>query len=214
MTRLESLLNEFEKTGLSEYERQSIYDNKEEPPHTFKQIAKEILDGCFVITSGNESVKVIPTDIEIYYHEENGKIKDEIVYHRNKSKDKKEHENICPFELGTLHNHVSGIDITFEFNSEHGICRASALIRQFRIVGSKCNETYNMKDFETRPTYLYYALFGQFSIFNGFNVKWSDTEQNSDISDIICSRRIGMDKRNHNEEEIKEAARKWNFMLS
>lgn len=81
-----------------------------------------------------------------------------------------------------MHNHVSGIDITFEKeeekgtgkNDEKGIVRASALIREFRIEGHK--------EVEKRSTYLYEALYSQFSIFDGgFSVVWEDgTEKEVD----------------------------------
>ena len=84
--------------------------------------------------------------------------------------------------MGILHNHVSGIDITFEKEEEKGtgkndekeIVRASALIREFRIEGHE--------KVEKRSTYLYEALYSQFSIFDGgFSVVWEDgTEKEVD----------------------------------
>ncbi len=42
------------------------------------------------------------------------------------------------FKLGMLNNHISGIDLTFEhYNESLGcVCRASALIRKFKIEDS------------------------------------------------------------------------------
>ena len=166
----------------------------ENPPKEFKNVAKAILSGHFrVQNSSNESerVEVYPTCVEIYYHEEqaNG-VKDPIVYHRNrKTKSGRESNPIVFPLLGILHNHVSGIDITFEkkANADNkivtGIVRASALIREFKVKDKdgkwveftkiKNNEEKKY-DIEDRSTYIYEYLFGQFSIFDGFRIEWVD----------------------------------------
>lgn len=162
----------------------------ENPPAEFKNVAKAILSGHFrVQNSSNESerVEVYPTCVEIYYHEEqaNG-VKDPIVYHRNR--ETKSGKNTPPvFPLGVLHNHVSGIDITFESeaNSKNkyvtGIVRASALIREFSVKIWKTEKgkiTEKVIEKEDRSTYIYEYLFGQFSIFDGgFTIKWVDGEE-------------------------------------
>lgn len=208
MTRLENRLRQFTEYGLTEEERQVVLSGKE-PPISFVEIAKEILDGCFLIESKGASVKIIPTIVEMYYHEENDSIKDHIVYHRNNEKFT---SRPC-FNLDMLHSHNSGIDIAFEFNGSQGVCRASALIRAFRIVDGSCNESLEIKTPDNRSTYFIKALLGQFSIFDGYQIRWSDTERHSSTADVSFSKRIGMDKRNSSSEEVFEAQRLWNFRL-
>ena len=91
--------------------------------------------------------RIYPHTVEFYYHEEEGSLKDYIVYHRHK----REFENVTRkvgfFTPGTLNAHQSGIDITFE--SEKGKYRASALVRAFEVDGVV----------DTRSTYLYDHLF-------------------------------------------------------
>lgn len=101
----------------------------------FKPIAETILSGHFKVTKNNSDsyVTVHPTCVEMYYHEEGeeeDKIKDYIVYHRNSDKGKK----VSVFSQGVLHNHVSGIDLTFERLVDGLPVRFSALIREFWIV--------------------------------------------------------------------------------
>ena len=186
---LKELLKNFTLEG--SVERECIGDNPftalQEPPKEFQKVAKAILSGHFVVQNNNnesERVEVYPTCVEIYYHEEqaNG-VKDPIVYHRNRKK-KSGDDNPDVFPLGVLHNHVSGIDITFESeaNSKNkyvtGIVRASALIREFSVKIWKIEKgkiTEKVIEKENRSTYIYDYLYGQFSIFDGgFTIKWVD----------------------------------------
>lgn len=134
----------------------------------FKDIARQLLNGgCFVVRSnGAEYRKVYLHTLEFYYHEEEGDLKDYIVYHRNKS------TKLLPyFKLGTLNAHQSGIDITFE--SEDGKYRASALVRAFEVNGKV----------DTRSTYLYDQLFTDVPM--PFSVEWkSEKREGNSIKDI------------------------------
>ena len=108
--------------------------------------------------------------MEFYYHEEaEGGIKDPIVYHRNpKSGSPK-----SIFKLGILHNHVSGIDITFEKGTHpEDAIRASLLIREFSVDGNPP---------DSRSTLLYDMLYSQASIFDGFSIKWVDGEEKAEV---------------------------------
>ena len=151
-------------------------------PKEFWKIAQAILSGYFLVMKGEDMVKIHPTCVEIYCHEEreNG-VKDYIVYHRNSLKEDKP-----IFPLGVLHNHVSGIDITFEKGeNEKNAVRLSALVREFRVDDSgKKKERYKNKEWMdknkiiTYPTHLYEAIYSQFSIFDGgFNVSWEDGDE-------------------------------------
>lgn len=161
---MEELKHKLENFALSETSRKRISElNKNEDyiPPEFIEIAKVALAGHFLV---NDKIPVCPTSVEFYYHEEFADgIKDPIVYHRN-TKDPK--HGLKPiFNLGTLHNHVSGIDITFEHgDSPERAIRASMLIREFEIDGKN----------EDRSTLLYEALYQHSSIFEGISVKWID----------------------------------------
>ncbi|MDO4160413.1 MAG: hypothetical protein Q4D41_08155 [Prevotellaceae bacterium] len=149
-----------EKFALSDKSRDEILNGGIDAPFEFEQVAKVVLAGHIIVACGNEQVVIHPTCVEFYYHEEFDRgIKDLIVYHRNPKDNKKKKEI---FNLGILHNHVSGIDITFEGGTcPDNAVRASLLIREFEING----------ELEKRPTRIYEALFSQFSIFDGFSVK-------------------------------------------
>ena len=122
-------------------------DNNGKISEAFKPIAETILSGHFKVTKNNSDsyVTVHPTCVEMYYHEEGegeDKIKDYIVYHRD-SNDGKNKKDIFP--LGVLHNHVSGIDLTFEREgNDHEPIRFSALIREFWV------NMENLADFVSR----------------------------------------------------------------
>jgi hypothetical protein len=154
-------------------------------PQVFKQIAHAMLNGGFRITStvSNKVVIVKPISVEIYYHEEDGDNKDYIVYHRNP----KNSTTRPYFKLGTLNNHVSGIDITFESEKEN--YRSSALIRAFSIIGASSEDIRILEipdsSNEERSTYIYNALFSEFSIFEGFSIIWEDNIEPYISEDLI-----------------------------
>lgn len=158
----------------------------------FKPIAEIILSGYFLVKKNNSDsfVTVHPTCVEMYYHEEgegDDKIKDYTVYHRDSDDGKKK---VSVFPLGMLHNHVSGIDLTFERTVNELPIRFSALIREFWVDKShkpeeqnESNDKKNIKGYaetapEKRSTYLYEALYSQYSAFDGFSVQWIDGKEN------------------------------------
>lgn len=203
MSNLRKLLEDFELTS-EDFDKLA----KNETPDSFTQIAAAILGGYFQIKSGdNVKVKVIPTCVELYYHEEReGGVEDLIVYHRNTKKHDKE---VFPF--GILHNHVSGIDITFEKgNNTDSAIRASALIREFRIENGQNTTTIELKEVEDRPTYIYAALFSQFNIFDGFTIKWMDVHDVS-IKDIDSFPRKNVMQYVNGEKTNIPDERKWQF---
>lgn len=152
----------------------------------FKEIAKHLLHGGYFLVSGAgvEPYRVYLHTIEFYYHEEHAegpKYEDLIVYHRNS-------KNRAPkpaFRIGTLNAHQSGIDITFEDNSnlEDPAYRASALIRCFKVKDLK-DEKWGDREFdkpkyktcptvEAYPLHLYEYLFMQ-QVLTDVCVKWVD----------------------------------------
>lgn len=154
----------------------------------FVEIAEHLLHGGFFLVSGAdmEPYRVYLHTVEFYYHEEKETVdefKDYIVYHRNCKS-----ERVAPkraFKIGTLNAHQSGIDITFEDNSnmKDPAYRASALIRCFKVKDLKDGkwvdrEFAKPKD-KTRPTveayplHLYEYLFMQ-QVLTDVCVKWVD----------------------------------------
>lgn len=197
----------------------------------FKSIAETILSGHFLIKKNNSDsfVTVHPTCVEMYYHEEgegNDKIKDYAVYHRDSYDGKKK---VPVFPLGVLHNHVSGIDLTFERIIGDLPIRFSALIREFWIDKSHKTEEQNDKKYgkesikgftenapEKRSTYLYEALYSQYSVFDGFSVQWVDGNENDrkEIRSITTRLNVAeyeLDKKNKPE---KVPASKANGLLT
>lgn len=208
MTKLEKTLNDFAAKGLSEQERQVIIDGG--TPETFEAIAKEILCGRFAVTSGGSTVFIVPTAVELYYHEEEADgIKDNIVYHRGTVKGQLKPK----FEIGVLHEHYSGIDITFEHTANGRTCRASALIREFRVEDGKSNDVFQINTPDGRCTYFPKVLVSQFSIFQGFSIKWEDCINSASVKALKTDARTGVkidDKRGIDESQ---AQRKWHFSL-
>lgn len=192
------LKKEIEKFNLRNIGKIDVNDKDNKISEAFRPIAEIILSGHFLVRKNNSDsyVKVHPTCVEMYYHEEGegeDKIKDYIVYHRN-SNDGKNKKSIFP--LGVLHNHVSGIDLTFEKEGDDGEpIRFSALIREFWVdkTNKKEEDIYGMGEIDKsseslsdkKPTHLYDALYSQFSAFDGFSIQWVDGEEN-DRKTINC----------------------------
>ena len=211
MTTLKEEISKLEKNGLS-----ADIEGKEEAPQVFVDIALSILNGAIVVKGQtNRTVKVIPCSVEIYYHEEAGTIKDPIVYHRNPDNDNHKNKfritdekdpayrDLEYFDSGILHNHVSGIDITFENRNKR--YRASALIRAFKIEITEGENKVSIPKvleiadnaIENRSTYMYSALFSEFSIFDGgFSIKWEDNVNQYNESWIEKNVRINVAKYN------------------
>jgi hypothetical protein len=161
---------------LNEDTRKKLLSGSKDAPVEFEDIARIALAGYFLVTSasGKKEIKVYPTCVEFYYHEEekNG-IKDPVVYHKN-PKDARKNKSVFPF--GFLNNHVSGIDITFEKgNCPKEAVRASMLIREFKVDGKP----------ESRSTMMYEALYQQASVFDGFSIKWVDGEKEVAVESSI-----------------------------
>ena len=139
---------------LREFQRER--ESQIELEDSFERLAKYLLYRGYFKCS--ERYDFYITSIEFYYHEENGVIKDPIVYHRNRRKWNKKsqmvlHETKPYFEIGTINLHMSGIDITFERSGKY---RASALIRAFRVYDKQDNLWLDEDD---RSTYVYEYLF-------------------------------------------------------
>ncbi len=147
-------------------------------PATFRSIAEQLIcNGYFMV---NNERKIYLTDVEFYYHEEDGAptingrkcIKDPIMYHTYDHEKTataiKEKASLLPeadkdkampyFKPGTLNLHASGIDITFE--NEAKKYRASVLIRGYQVDNRM----------EHRSTYIYEDMFMNLPL--PLNVEW------------------------------------------
>lgn len=166
--------------------------------------------------------------VEFYYHEEEGYIKDPIMYHRNNYFVE---GDIPYFTLLSFNSHDTGVDITFE--NEKKKIRASALIRAYEVFDCKIGkrlvwnpiveqfqeyaEGKTKHRFNTQCLYLKRILNG-FASEGTPDITWVDDLSNlKDISDkdITPIRRQGVyksldDKRykaNRGEKDEKE----WGF---
>lgn len=166
---LKQLLKDF---VLSEESRKQLLLGVTDAPKEFKNIAKVVLAGHFLVKGEGKDIIIYPTCVEFYYHEElEHGIKDLIVYHRNTKTSLKK-----LFPIGLLHNHESGVDITFEHGNDYRTAvRASMLIREFEIDGKN----------ENRSTMLYEALYQQSSLFDDVSIKWVDGDKKVDVMSYI-----------------------------
>ena len=101
----------------------------------FKILAQKMIYGGYIRVRNDYAIFI--NTVEFYYHEEEGSIKDDIVYHRNGrwEWDSQDGNSLPYFPAMTLHAHSSGIDITFEDSEKH--YRASALIRKYVVYDIK-----------------------------------------------------------------------------
>lgn len=187
----------------------------------FEALAKKMIYGGYfkVSNNGKTLYRVYIHTVEFYYHEEdNGDLKDWIVYHRNPIKG-------VPkplFEVGTLHSHVSGIDITFEGkHPDNYLYRASALIRKFKVKEGESEDFIkfnkpqeaNYPDVEGYPTHLYEYLFMKAPL-TDIRVQWKPLE--FDKVDVTPNFRINVCKYKYDNKSVIKLSdtqdeRKWSF---
>ena len=129
----------------------------------FRVLADYLLRGGYVSVNGTRRVYLC--DIEFYYHEEEGPVKDPVMYHRNTPA-----AELPYLPLGSLYPHVSGIDIAFESSARR--YRASALVRGYNLLDGDAPLPV---DYETRSTYLYEALLCGRSLDDGIRLAWVAT---------------------------------------
>lgn len=165
----------------------------------FAELAPYFISGGYIRV--NNDYQIYPTTVEFYFHsEQDGGVKDYIVYHRNNNKIK---GDIPYFPFMSLHAHESGYDITFE-NSEKKY-RASVLIREYQVwdVNQKCWLKWDSSEQNFRPyrakdekgkkkdgtpindqvLYLKYILNG-FTTNNEKTIDWVDAEYLINKKDI------------------------------
>lgn len=143
MEKLIEILREFEENRKNavdddKWRDKSVEEKYEAIAEWFRPCAEKILCGGYFLINGKYIIDL--GAIELYYHEEDGDIKDYIMYHTNahssKSKIYELNDNKYPyFEFGSFNLHQSGVDITFE--NEEKRYRASFLIRSYRVLRTK-----------------------------------------------------------------------------
>ena len=213
-TKLMQILDDFKK-GQEELKAHDEETRVHELSKLFEPIAKHLLcGGCFEVYSGTKLIRrVFPFTVEFYYHEEDGIVKDPIVYHKNTPEF---------FKPGTINAHQSGIDITFENDKAKYRYRASALIRAFRVkegkdIHAKYKDDYvrstsvKSKDVEYRSTYIYDYLFTNVPL--PITVKWASLDTGINV-EPIKGYRVNVFKYNSDPDKPKELDRKpWAFSL-
>ena len=149
-------------------------DGKEENlTEQFRLLADYLLHGGYIAAGDNRRVYL--RDIEFYYHEEEGPVKDPVMYHRDTKTTRPPY-----LPLATLYPHQSGIDITFENPARR--YRASALVRGYNLLDG---DAPLPAGYETRSTYLYEALLCGPSLADGIRLAWVPAPVLDD--EIVCS---------------------------
>lgn len=154
----------------------------------FAPIAEYVLlKGYFLI---NNYYIIDIGSIELYYHEEDGDIKDHIMYHTNehpsKSKVYKLNNGFPYFKIGSFNLHQSGIDVTFENDTNcKDKYRASFLIRSYRVFTK--NEEGKIYDlsipFDKCSTHIFDDMFYEgisFDNENGTTIKWIELKSSKE----------------------------------
>ena len=124
-------------------------------------LAKEILCNGYFLVNGKYIIEI--GAIELYYHEEIGKIKDHVMYHINEHLPKNYKEmfkfdgGYPYFTLGSFNLHQSGVDITFE--NEKQKYRASFLIRSYRVLTTIEDIANQDIKYDPYSTHIYDDLF-------------------------------------------------------
>ena len=140
----------------------------------FEYCAKEILCNGYFLINGKYIIDI--GAIELYYHEEDGEIKDYIMYHTNAHPYKSKMFDIAKgypyFKFGSFNLHQSGLDIAFE-NQEKKY-RASFLIRSYRLLEAKDGK-YPLNDntkYDHCSTHIFDDMFYEGISFSGTKIEW------------------------------------------
>lgn len=177
MEELIKILEQFEENRSKECHKASW--NEEAVAECFESCAREILCGGYFRINGKHILNKRILDIgsiELYYHEEEGKIKDPIMYHTNDkgsySKFYDKTKGLPYFKFGSFNLHTSGVDVTFENPNEK--YRASFLIRSYRMLDNENQLNDDSIDFDSCSTHIFDDMFPE-GIFLGnhdFEIKW------------------------------------------
>lgn len=110
-----------------------FYQSNKELTKRMEELAKVFLFRGYINVRNKYHIYL--RTVEFYYHEEDGEIKDPIMYHR----DNYHIEGKIPyFKPLSFNSHDTGVDITFENKEKH--IRASVLIRAYEVLDVKSGE--------------------------------------------------------------------------
>lgn len=189
MEKLIEILEQFEQERTK---RQNDW-NEKAVADCFYPLAEQILCKGYFLINGRYIIDL--GAIELYYHEENGTIKDHIMYHTNEHlpKNYKEvikYEGGYPyFKLGSFNLHTSGVDVTFENQNEK--YRASFLIRSYRVLKKENEEDVKGLEmpFDACSTHIFDDMFysGILLNSNSNTIEWIKKEKVGGIEP--CPRR-------------------------
>jgi hypothetical protein len=192
------------KERLERFYASEALNSEDKLQELFEGIASHILYGGYIQVSKK---KIFVFDVEFYYHQENGEIKDPIMYRTNERLAKEgKNGSYSYLPIGTLNVHVSGIDIMFD--NEQMNTRAGILLRGIEMEEEvETNIDFQKREingrrYETRPTYFYGEILCSASIFDtDFSIKWIDTDING-VPEIESFPRL----------RVGNCNRKWRFV--
>ena len=211
MKALIKILEDFDKNRVKgeDWSSKTIEEKHKAIAEWFRPCAEKILCNGYFLVNGEYIIDL--GAIELYYHEEeDGGIKDYIMYHTNahssKSKVYKLNNNSFPyFKFGSFNLHQSGVDVTFE--NEEKKYRASFLIRSYRVLKTEYGlypENDNT-EYDTHSTHIFDDMF--YSGYGNTEIVWIPTDKK--IGDVIQSPRVHVsekyiknDNGNYEKEEV------------
>ena len=173
METLNNILKQFDKNR-----KNAKQWNEDAVAECFKDCAKQILCEGYFLVNGKYIIDL--GAIELYYHEEEGNIKDYIMYHindnkKNKTKIRENDGGLPYFKFGSFNLHQSGIDVTFE--KEEKRYRASFLIRSYRVLKTDDGlypENDNTK-YDPHSTHIFDDMF--YSGYGNTEIVWIPTDR-------------------------------------
>lgn len=166
-----------------------------------KELAEVFLYGGYI--NVRDWYHIYIRTVEFYYHEEDGSIKDEKMYHRNNYRVDGE---IPYYRTLAFNSHDSGVDISFE--NEQKRIRAAVLIRAYeildlnstnRLIWNKAKQQFQVSNGQEKPNYNTQSLYLK-NFLNGFSsmgqpdIYWVDAPFKEEVkqTDIIAVKRKGL----------------------
>lgn len=186
---------------LTEQIERFYQSDKEDIQERMRKLAEVFLYGGYI--NVRDQYHIYIRTVEFYYHEEEGSIKDEKMYHRNNYRIEGE---IPYYRTLAFNSHDSGVDITFE--NEQKRIRAAVLIRAYEIldvnstnwlIWNKAKQQFQVSNGQEKPNYNTQSLYLK-NFLNGFSSKgqpdiyWVDVPFKEDVkqADIIAVKRKGL----------------------
>lgn len=111
----------------------AFYASNDDLVQRMRKLAEAFLFGGYINVRNQYHIYL--RMVEFYYHEEDGTVKDPIMYHRNNYHVDGE---IPYFKPMSFNSHDTGVDITFENEKKH--IRASVLIRAYEVLEVKSGQ--------------------------------------------------------------------------